>query len=107
MTSSSLHRAVDLLHDRRRQVDADAARQLGRVGDGGGVLGQALDDRAHVADVHAFFEQQLQHLLQGGDADHLGDHVFDQLRGQLGHVFDELLGLDAAQQTCRVHLHQV
>ena len=71
------------------------------------MLGQALDDRAHVADVHAFLEQQLQHLLQRGDADHLGDHVLDQFGGQLGHVFDQLLGLDAAQQPGRMHLHQV
>ena len=63
-----------------------------------GVLGQALDDRAHVADVHAFFEQQLEHLLQRGDADHLGDHVFDQFGSELGHVLDELLRLDAAEQ---------
>ena len=70
-------------------------------------FGQALDDRAHVADVHAFFEKQLQHLLQCGDTDHLGDHVFDQFRGQLRHVLDELLGLDAAQQLGRVQLHQV
>ena len=93
-----LGRAVDLLHDRGRQVDADAPRQLGRIGDGGGELGQALDDRAHVADVHAFFEQELQHLLQRGDADHLGDHVFHEFRGQLGDVLDELLRLDAAEQ---------
>ena len=107
MTSSSLRRPVDLLHDRRRQVDADAARQLGRVGDGGGVLGQALDDRAHVADVHAFLEQQLQHLLQRGDADHLGNHVFHQFGCQLGDVLDELLRLDAAEQLGGMDLHQV
>ena len=107
MTSSSLGRSVDLLDDRRRQVHADAARQLGRVGDGRGVLGQALDDRAHVADVHAFLEEQLEHLLQCRDADHLGNDVLDQFRGQLRHVFDELLGLDPAQQLGRVDLHQV
>ena len=107
MTSSSRGRAVDLLHDRRREVDADPPRQLGRVGDGGGVLGQALDDRAHVADVHAFLEQQLQHLLQRGDADHLRDDVFHELRRQLGHVLDELLRLDAAEQLGGVDLHQV
>ena len=89
------------------RCDADAARQLGRVGDGGGVFGQAFDDGAHVADVHAFFQQQLQDLLQGGDADHLGNHVFDQFGGQLGDVFDQLLGLDAAQQLGGMHLHQV
>ncbi len=107
ITSSSLRRAVDLLHDGRRQVHADAARQLGGIGHGGRMLGQALDDRAHVADVHAFLQQQLEHLLQGGDADHLGDHVLDQFRGQLRHVLDELLGLDAAQQLGRMELHQV
>jgi hypothetical protein len=25
--------------------------------------------------VHALFEEELEHFLQGGDADHLGDHV--------------------------------
>ena len=63
--------------------------------------------RAHVADVHAFFQQQLQDLLQGGDADHLGNHVFDQFGGQLGDMVDQGLGLDATQQTCGIHLHQV
>ena len=63
--------------------------------------------RAHVADVHAFFQQQLEHFLQGGDSDHLGNHVFDQFGGQLGDVLDELLRLDAAQQPGCVHLHQV
>ncbi len=107
ITSSSLRRAVDLLHDRRRQVHADAPRQFAGVGDGGRVLGQALDDRAHVADVHALFQQQLQHLLQGGDTDHLGDHVFDQFGGQLGHMLDQLLGLDTTQQPGCMYLHQV
>ena len=88
-------------------MDADAPRQLGRVGDGGGVLGQALDDRAHVADVHAFLEQQLEHLLQRGDADHLGDHVFHEFGGQLGHMLDQLLRLDAAEQLGGMNLHQV
>jgi hypothetical protein len=82
-------------------------RPAPRVGHGGGVLGQALHDRAHVADVHAFFQQQLEHLLQGGDSDHLGDHVLDQLGGQLGHMFDQLPGLDTTQQLGRVQLHQV
>ena len=88
-------------------MNPDPLGQLGRIGDRGGVLGQALDDRAHVADVHAFFEQKLQHLLQGSDADHLGDHVFHEFRSQLGDVLDELLGLDTAEQPCRVQLHQV
>ena len=51
--------------------------------------------------------QQLEDLLQGGDSDHLGHDVFDQLRGQLGHVFDQLLRLDASEQLGRVELHQV
>ena len=68
---------------------------------------EAFDDRAHVADVHAFFQQELEHLLQCGDSDHLGHDVFDQLRGQLGHVFDQLLRLDASEQLGRVELHQV
>ena len=99
--------AVDLLHDGRRQVHADAAGQLGRVGDHRGMLGQACHDRAHVADVDAFLEEKLEDLLQCRDTDHLGDYVFDQLRGQLHHVLDELLGLDPAQQLGRVNLHQV
>jgi hypothetical protein len=88
-------------------VHADATRQLGGVGDDRGMLGEALDDRAHVADVHAFLEEKLEHFLQCRDTDHLGNHVLDQLRGQLHHVFDELLGLDPAQQLGRVNLHQV
>ena len=83
--------AVDLLHDGRGQVDADAAGQFARVGDGAGMFGQALDDGAHVADVHAFVQQQLEHTLQGSDADHLGYHVLDQFGGQFGDVFHELL----------------
>ena len=102
-----LHRAVDLLHDGRRQVHADAPRQFGGVGGGGSMLGQALDDGAHVADVHAFFQQQLQHLLHGGDADHLGNHVFHQFGCELGDMVDQRLGLDAAQQARGIHLHQV
>jgi len=102
-----LHRAVDLLHDGRRQVRADATRQFGGIGDGGRMFGQALDDRSHVADVNAFFQQQLQYTLQGGDTDHLGNHVFDQFGSQLGDVLDEGLCLHATQQPGRVDLHQV
>ena len=100
-------RAVDLLHDARRQVNADATGQLGRIGDGGGGFGQALDDRAHVANVHTFFEKKLQNFLQCGNANHFGNHVFDQFWGQLRHMLDELLGLYAAQQFGCVQLHQV
>ena len=50
-------RAVELLHDGLRQVGADAPHQFARVGDGGRVLRQALDDRAHVAAVNAFLPQ--------------------------------------------------
>ena len=107
MTSSSLVGPVDLLDDRRREVDADAPRQLGRIGDGRGVLGQALDDRAHVADVHAFLEQELEHLLQRGDADHLGNDVFHEFGSELGDVLDELLRLDASEQLGGMNLHQV
>ena len=99
--------AVDLLHDGRRQVYADAPGQLGRVGDGGAELGHAFDDAAHVADVYALFQQELKHLLQAGNSDHFGDHILDQLGGLLGHVFDELLRLNAAQQAGGIHLHQV
>ena len=59
-------------------VDPAQAEELFSQFFGGGMFGQALDDRAHVADVHAFFEQKLQDLLQSGDANHLRDHVFDQ-----------------------------
>ena len=100
-------RPVDLVHDGGRQVDADAAREFVGIGHGGRMLGQAFDDRAHVADVHAFFQQQLEDLLQCGDANHLGDHVLDQFRSQLRHVLDKLLRLDAAQQLGRMELHQV
>jgi len=46
-------------------------------------------------------------FLQGGYSDHFGDHVFDELGGQLGDVLDELLGFDPTQQASCVHLHQV
>ena len=105
------NRTVDLLDDRRGQADADAAGQLGgvvdQVGGDGAVLGHGFDDRAHVADVHALFEEQLEHFLQGCDADHLGNHVFDQFGSQFRHVLDELLCLDAAQKLGGVELHQV
>jgi hypothetical protein len=101
------HRTVDLLHDGGRQVHADSPRELLRIRDGGGELRQALDDGAHVSDVHAFLEQQLQHLLQGSDADHLRHHVLHQLGRELGDVLDELLRLDPAEQARRVQLHRV
>ena len=71
------------------------------------MFGQALGDGAHVADVHAFFQQQLQDLLHGGDADHFGDHVFDEFGGEFGDVLYQLLRLDTTQQTGGIHLHQV
>mmetsp|Transcript_70455 Transcript_70455/g.166054 ORF Transcript_70455/g.166054 Transcript_70455/m.166054 type:complete len:278 (+) Transcript_70455:260-1093(+) len=99
--------AVDLLHDGRGDVGADAAGKLGRVRHGGSVLGDGLDDGAHVADVDALLQQQLEHALQGGDADHLRDHVFDQLRRLFGEVVHERLRLHTAQELGRMHLHQV
>ena len=57
--------------------------------------------------VHALLQQELENLLQCGDADHLGDHVFDQLGLLLGEVVHQLLGLHTTQETCRVNLHQV
>ena len=105
-----LGRAIDLLDDGRRQVHADALGQLGRVGHCGGtaaVFGQAFDDRAHVADVNALFEQQLQHLLDRGNANHLGDHVVDQFGSELVDMVNQRLGLDPANQARGVGLHQV
>ena len=64
-------------------------------------------DRAHVADVHALFQQQLEYFLEGGQGDHLGDNVFDQLGGQLGHMVDQCLGFGSTQQTGCLGLHQV
>ena len=43
---------------------------------------------------------------QGGDGRYQRESP-DQLRGQLGHVFDQLLRLDASEQLGRVELHQV
>ena len=71
------------------------------------MLGDALDDRSHVADVHALFQQELQHLLYAGDTEHFGNHVLDQFGGLLSDMLDQLLGLDPAQQARRIHLHQV
>ena len=68
---------------------------------------EALDDRAHVADVHAFLEQQLQHLLQRGDAHHLRHHILDQLGCQLRHMLHQLLRLHTAEQLGGMDLHQV
>ena len=100
MTSSSLAPG-------RRSAGRSPARcamRMRRASSAGSVTVPAcsarrLDDRAHIADVHALFEQQLEDFLQRGDGDHLGNHVFDQFRGQLGHVLDQLLVFDAAQQT--------
>ncbi|MNY43314.1 hypothetical protein D3C86_1782650 [compost metagenome] len=58
-------RAVDLLDDGRRQRNAHAAGQFHRILGQRCMLGQGFDDGAHVADVHAVFQQQLEHFLEG------------------------------------------
>ena len=99
------HGPVNLLNDGRCQVDANAARQLLRIGHRRSMLGQAFNDGAHVADVHALFQQQLENSLQCGNANHFRDHVFHQFGGQLGDMVHQLLGLNATQKLGRIHLH--
>ena len=106
-----LHRAIDLLHDGRSQANANAAGQFGRIlrqlTTGRGAFGQGFDDGAHVTDVHTLFQQELEDLLQDGDADHFGNHVFDEFGSQFCHMLHQLLGFNPAQQLGGVQLHQV
>jgi hypothetical protein len=53
-----------------------------------GAFGQRFDDGAHVADVHALFQQVLQHALQRGQGSSLGTTSSTSL-GELGGMIDQ------------------
>ncbi|MNR22774.1 hypothetical protein D3C85_1397480 [compost metagenome] len=57
--------------------------------------------------MHRILQQQLEHFLEGRDRHHFRNHFFNQLGSLACHVFHELLGLRAAQEFGRMHLHQV
>ncbi len=71
------------------------------------MLGQRLDDGAHVADADALFQQVLQDPLHGGERQRLGHQVFDQLGGILGDVIEQLLGFLPPEQFGGVGKDQV
>lgn len=99
--------AVDLLDDGGRERNAHAAGQLDGVRDAASMLGQRFDDGADIADVHRLFQQQLEDFLERCDGDHFRNHFFDELGGQLGHVFHQLLRFRATEELGGLHLHQV
>jgi hypothetical protein len=62
------------------------------------VIGHRFDDGPHVADMHAFFEHALQHLLQGAERQQLGHQILDQLGHFLGQMIQQLLHFLTAKQ---------
>ena len=80
MTGSSPAMPGDVLHDLAAERDAHVALQRGRVRRARRMLGQRLDDRAHVADRHALGEQALQHAHHGRQRQHARHEILDELR---------------------------
>ena len=71
------------------------------------MLRQRLDDGADVADVQAFVQQVLQHLLHGRDGQQLRANVFDQLRCFLGQMIEQLLHFQTAEKLGAMGVNQL
>ena len=99
-------RRSDGLRQRVRQIDEQKVGR--RVGEGAGM--SSRPDDAHVIGIGGAPAAQTEGL-EAAVAHEIRiwvrHDVFDQLRGQLGDVLDELLRLDTPQQLGRMDLHQV
>ncbi|AHG33440.1 hypothetical protein BBQ_3538 [Burkholderia pseudomallei MSHR511] len=93
---------IPLLRDRAAERKTHGGREIVRIGDAARLLGHGFDDRAHVADRHAFVEQVLQHFLQRRERDRLRHQILDERRRVLAGPLDERLHFLPAEQLGRV-----
>ena len=94
--------ARDVLHDLATERDANLRLQLLRVLGAGRVLGERLDDRAHVLERHALGEQALQRAHDCAERQQSRREIFDELRRVLAERVEQLLHFFVAEQLVRV-----
>src|SRR5258705_724016 len=96
-----------LLHDCASERDAHQRREFAGIRRARSMRRNHFDDGAHVADMHAFFEQVLQHLLQGRHWQQLGHDVFDELGRFARQMVEQLLQFVPAEQIGSVGVYQL
>ena len=97
----------ELLCDGAAERNAHLRREFMRILRAHAVLGDSLQDGAHVADVHALFEQRLQCFLQHCQRNDLGNQVLDDFRRILADMVEQLLYFLAPEKLGGMLLHDV
>ncbi|EEF93585.1 hypothetical protein CATMIT_01783, partial [Catenibacterium mitsuokai DSM 15897] len=89
--------AQRLADDRPEPLAHAFGQVLGRLGGLAGV-DQHLQDRLEVADRHLLAQQQLQHALDVGIAQHRRHQLFEQRGVLIAHALQQAFGVGAGQQ---------
>ncbi len=99
--------ADDVLDNLTAERDSHLALQSRGVLRARRVLGNRFDDRAHVANRHAFGQQPLQNSNDHAERQHFRHQVFDEFRRRLRQVIEEMLHFFMAQQLMGMRLHDM